>query len=132
MHVQHDVLTLRRCLRVSRYEGDAMTDLRMEHCDAIDSPAEQNASQQATMFIEWCALSGLGVNGWPKGAYEQLVGHLLDAHSDGYRAGLNAAASEHENINPASDDERLNGSPGAGAMGAVIEYRDKIRKLATP
>lgn len=32
----------------------------------------------------------------------------------------------HESINPASDAERLNGDPGAGAMGAVIEYRDKI------
>ncbi len=109
-----------------------MTDLRMEDCDAIDPLAEQNAGQKASAFIEWCALSGFGMNGWPKGAYEQLVGHLLNAHSDGYRAGLNAAASEHENINPASDDERLNGSPGAGAMGAVIEYRDKIRKLTKP
>lgn len=33
----------------------------------------------------------------------------------------------HEQINPASDEERLNGVPGAGAMGAVIEYRDLIR-----
>lgn len=33
----------------------------------------------------------------------------------------------HENVNPASDEERLNNVPGAGAMGAVIEYRDAIR-----
>ena len=33
----------------------------------------------------------------------------------------------HESINPASDGERLNGHPGAGAIGAVIEYRDAIR-----
>ena len=36
-------------------------------------------------------------------------------------------AQLHESINPASDQERHNGDPGAGAMGAVIEYRDKIR-----
>lgn len=39
------------------------------------------------------------------------------------------AASLHEIINPASDEERANSVPGAGAMGAVIEYRDAIRKL---
>lgn len=39
------------------------------------------------------------------------------------------AASLHEVVNPASDDERANGVPGSGAMGAVIEYRDAIRKL---
>ena len=33
----------------------------------------------------------------------------------------------HESVNPASDDERLHRVPGAGAMGAVIEYRDLIR-----
>lgn len=33
----------------------------------------------------------------------------------------------HEIVNPASDDERLHHTPGAGAMGAVIEYRDLIR-----
>lgn len=39
------------------------------------------------------------------------------------------AAALHESINPASDDERASGTPGAGAMGAVIEYRDAIRRL---
>lgn len=39
-------------------------------------------------------------------------------------------ATLHENINTASDDERFHGHPGAGAMGAVIEYRDAIRKLS--
>ena len=33
----------------------------------------------------------------------------------------------HESVNPASDDERLHRVPGAGAMGAVLEYRDLIR-----
>lgn len=33
----------------------------------------------------------------------------------------------HESVNPASDAERLDKSPGAGAMGAVIEYRELIR-----
>jgi hypothetical protein len=33
----------------------------------------------------------------------------------------------HESVNPASDEERLHNVPGAGAMGAIIEYRDLIR-----
>jgi hypothetical protein len=36
-------------------------------------------------------------------------------------------AQLHEQVNPASDDERLAHVPGAGAMGAVIQYRDMIR-----
>lgn len=36
-------------------------------------------------------------------------------------------ASLHESVNSASDQERFDGHPGAGAMGAVIEYRDLIR-----
>jgi hypothetical protein len=36
-------------------------------------------------------------------------------------------AALHESINSASDDERFHGHPGAGAMGAIIEYRDLIR-----
>lgn len=42
---------------------------------------------------------------------------------------IELAAQLHESINPASDDERQSSTPGAGAMGAVIEYRDKIREL---
>ncbi len=42
---------------------------------------------------------------------------------------IETAAQLHESVNPASDDERQAGAPGAGSMGAVIEYRDKIREL---
>ena len=45
-------------------------------------------------------------------------------------AAIEACAMLHESVNPANDDERLNNVPGAGAMGAVIEYRDKIRTLS--
>lgn len=51
------------------------------------------------------------------------------AEADAYILGVNDAADLHEQIDPASDDERIKGHPGAGAMGAVIEYRDKIRAL---
>jgi hypothetical protein len=44
-------------------------------------------------------------------------------------AALDEAAALFEVINPASDDERMKGDPGAGAMGAIIEYRNKIRAL---
>lgn len=36
------------------------------------------------------------------------------------RLGMLAAAELYEQINSASDEERLNGDPGVGAMGAVI------------
>lgn len=49
--------------------------------------------------------------------------------ADAYILGVEDAAALHESVNPASDDERIKGHPGAGAMGAVIEYRDKIRGL---
>lgn len=42
---------------------------------------------------------------------------------------IEEAARLHESIDPASDEERQSNTPGAGAMGAVIEYRDKIRAL---
>jgi hypothetical protein len=45
-------------------------------------------------------------------------------------AGMEFAAALYEQVNPASDMERHNGDPGAGAMGAVIEFRDLIRKDA--
>ena len=52
-------------------------------------------------------------------------------HDDEVRAqAFEEAADLHPNINPASDEERLRGSPGAGAMGAVIEYRDALREKA--
>ena len=45
-------------------------------------------------------------------------------------ATVERCAMLHESINPASDSERLKGFPGAGAMGAVIEYRDAIRAVS--
>lgn len=46
----------------------------------------------------------------------------------GFVAATELAAAQHENVNAASDEERQTNAPGAGAMGAVIEYRDLIRK----
>ena len=36
-------------------------------------------------------------------------------------------AALYESVNPASDLERERGDPGAGAMGAILEFRDLIR-----
>lgn len=55
--------------------------------------------------------------------YQRSVVRAIRQHA------LEQAAALHESINPASDAERLNGDPGAGAMGAIIEYRDKIRAM---
>lgn len=61
---------------------------------------------------------------------EHVDGSLWAAFMEGWNLATTRAGNLHEQINPASDEERLNNSPGAGAMGAVIEYRDAIR--ATP
>lgn len=55
-------------------------------------------------------------------------GSLWAAFSEGFTAATRLAGDLHESVDPASDEERLNHAPGAGAMGAVIEYRDLIRK----
>lgn len=53
---------------------------------------------------------------------------LLDMLNRVRLAERERCAMLHEQINPASDKERLNRVPGAGAMGAVIQYRDLIRQ----
>lgn len=59
---------------------------------------------------------------------EHRAGSMWAAFSAGWKAATERAGNLHEQINPASDEERLKEIPGAGAMGAVIEYRDAIRK----
>jgi len=58
-----------------------------------------------------------------------IDGSLWAAFMHGYTAALRDAAALHESINSSSDQERFNGDPGAGAMGAIIEYRDAIRRI---
>ena len=57
-----------------------------------------------------------------------VEGSLWAAFLQGWLTATERAAMLHESVNPASDTERLDKVPGAGAMGAVIEYRDLIRK----
>lgn len=58
---------------------------------------------------------------------EYVEGSLWAAFLAGFQAATERAAMLHESVNPASDEERLKGAPGAGAMGAVMQYRDMIR-----
>lgn len=51
------------------------------------------------------------------------------AFESGARFMREQAAALFESVNAASDDERIAGDPGAGAMGAVLEYRNAIRHL---
>lgn len=47
--------------------------------EALPLPAgygQLSAEDRASMFIDWCALHGFGTDGWPQGAYEQLVAHI--------------------------------------------------------
>ena len=55
-------------------------------------------------------------------------GPLWAAFEAGFKAATERAANLHEQVDSSSDAERLEHIPGAGAMGAVIEYRDKIRE----
>ena len=57
-----------------------------------------------------------------------LEGSLWALYSQGFRDATQRAANLHEQIDVASDTERLRNLHGADAMGAVIEYRDKIRE----
>jgi hypothetical protein len=59
---------------------------------------------------------------------EHLQGSLWAVFMAGFKAATERAADLHEQVDSASDAERLDRLPGAGAMGAVIEYRDKIRQ----
>jgi hypothetical protein len=63
---------------------------------------------------------------------EHTDGSLWAAFWAGWGLAVKCAADVHESIDPASDDERQKNIPGAGAMGAVIEYRDFIRKELMP
>jgi cation transport regulator ChaB len=58
---------------------------------------------------------------------EHLEGSMWGVWLAAFNAATERAASLHESVDPASDDERANKVPGAGAMGAVIQYRDLIR-----
>jgi hypothetical protein len=60
---------------------------------------------------------------------EHVQGSIWAAFSAGFAMATERAAMLHESVNPASDDERLNHVPGAGGMGAVIQYRDMIRAI---
>jgi hypothetical protein len=59
---------------------------------------------------------------------QHLEGSLWALFVAGFSAATERAADLHEQVDPASDMERLDRLPGAGAMGAVIEYRNKIRE----
>lgn len=60
---------------------------------------------------------------------DHVDGSLWWAFIVGFSAATERAAALHESVNPSSDDERQINIPGAGAMGAVIEYRDAIRRI---
>ena len=91
-----------------------------------------NSYKWATAAIEHVVLpipKDPTANRYTHDSYRQFVqGSLWAAFMAGFNAATERAAHLHEQINPASDDERHHKVPGAGAMGAVIEYRDAIRQ----
>lgn len=86
---------------------------------------------EAGRFVEVEDASGksIRIGDWKQdGDYWLLV---MDDPRQARNQGIEEAARLHEQIDPSCDHERQNGDPGAGAMGAVIEYRDAIRNLKT-
>lgn len=85
------------------------------------------------LMIAWNAYKDsdeyLSTRGWAQNP-DHVDGSLWAAFMEGWNLATRRAGDLHEQVNPASDDERLNKVPGAGAMGAVIEYRDTIRKVS--
>ncbi len=78
--------------------------------------AEYTGTDEARNSMAWAAKGGPNAHGSMWAAFEA-----------GWRAATERAASLHESVDPASGQERQSGSPGADAMGAVIQYRDLIR-----
>jgi hypothetical protein len=97
-----------------------MTEQAMRAC-APDEPVmvawnAYKATDDYRNSLKWC---GAG----------HAEGSLWACFLAGFKTAIERAAMLHEDINPASDDERLHKVPGAGGMGAVIQYRDEIRQL---
>ena len=64
------------------------------------------------------------------GLSNMISAALRAVEQRGIRKGLLRAADHHNSISAACDHERSNGDAGAGAMGAILEYRDLLRSLA--
>lgn len=95
-------------------------------------PVEAKVPEGHPLMIAWNAYKDTdeytNTRGWAQNpAY--VDGSLWAAFEMGWRLATRCAGDLHEQVNPASDDERINDVPGAGAMGAVTEYRDTIRKV---
>ena len=93
---------------------------------STQSPCPQNDP----LMIAWNAYQStnefVNAERWARDP-EHLKGSLWAVFQAGFRAATQRAADLHEQVDTASDSERLQNVPGAGATGAVVEYRDKIR-----
>lgn len=54
---------------------------------------------------------------------------LREAYLAGVRAGIDAAAKVHDNIDPACSHEVALGAPGSAGIRVAIQYRNLIRAL---
>ena len=94
-------------------------------------PTETPLDKEHPLMKAWEAYASGDdyANSFKWAAHEQhRKGSMWGAYMAGWIAATKRAGGLHEQVNPASDDERLKDIPGAGAMGAIIGYRDTIRK----
>jgi hypothetical protein len=61
----------------------------------------------------------------------RILGSMWVVFYHGYLHATERATALAESVNPASDDERAVGTPGAGATSAIVEYRDLIRSVSS-
>lgn len=113
---------------VQRIKRHALRHWRVPFPRRDAMPVMQQVPDTHPLMIAWKAYrSTEDATNSEKWARTHPEESLWAAFMAGFNAATERSASLHENVNPASDDERHNKVPGAGAMGAVIEYRDLIR-----
>lgn len=86
---------------------------QMPSADDTIPPGTEHG-QRATMFIEWCALSDFGLDGWPQGSHAQLAAHMEES----CRQGMLRAA---ELVKVIGKDWRDFGMPENGAAADYLE-----------
>lgn len=102
---------------------DWMTGLIYDALLAVDREAQQARDREWLTALEGGTGGPAEITSAVQYARSQYEGAATAREREAY-------GNLHEVVDAACDHERLNGHPGARAMGAVIEYRDAIRARA--
>lgn len=116
--------------RLARYKRNIATQARRPAVSEMPPQSPVPADHPLRRAWDAYLASERGANAmkWAE-QKDHVKGSMWHAFISGFQAATERAGNLHEQVNTASDQERHDDSPGAGAMGAVIEYRDLIRAL---